>query len=171
VLHYDGSAWTGTSFNEGVLAGVWASAPNDVFAVGFDQAGGFILRYDGQLWSRMDAPSTPNGLSEVWGSSSSDVYAVGPETILHYDGSSWIQVSEEGGAEVFALSPADVYVVGGNGSVLHGTPQGPVAIRDSRVTNHPRALVTSHPARREPLGERSYGLPPGLPRPLSLERR
>jgi hypothetical protein len=171
VRHYDGSAWTVASFEGGVLSGVWANAPNDVFAVGFDGIGGFILHSDGSAWSRMTVPPATNGLGDVWGSSSSDVYAVGGETILHYDGSSWSQVSQEGGARIFGLSATDVYVVGSNGSVLRGTPPAAVASRESRVTTQSRALVTSHSERREVLGARSYGLPTGLPRPLSVERR
>jgi hypothetical protein len=124
VLHYDGSSWTQTRFpEEGVLWGVWASSPNDVFAVGIDVNGGFIIHYDGRLWSRMVVPPTPNPLADIWGSSGSDVYAVGDGTILHYDGTRWTQVSQEGGQDVFGFSATDVYVAG-NGVVLHGTPYG-----------------------------------------------
>jgi hypothetical protein len=119
----------------------------------------------------MTVPPAPDGFSDVYGSSRSDVYAVGGGTILHYDGSSWSQVSEEGGYKVFALSASDVYVVGASGSVLHGTPQTAVASRGLRAANQLRALVTSRSERRERLGARSYGLPAGFPRPLSLERR
>lgn len=123
VLHYDGSSWTQARFpEEGVLWGVWASSPNDVFAVGIDVNGGFIIHYDGRLWSRMVVPPTPKPLADIWGSSGSDVYAVGDGTILHYDGSSWTQVSQEGGQDVFGFSATDVYVASGNGAVLHGTP-------------------------------------------------
>jgi hypothetical protein len=166
VLHYDGSSWTLSPFTGGVLRGVWAGAPNDVFAVGLDENGGFIIHNDGSSWSRMDSPPTPNGLADVWGSSGSDVYAVGEETILHYDGSRWTQVSQEGGEEVFGLSSTDVYVVGGNGSVLHGTPPSAVASRESRVTNR-QSAVTSHQSRVTARPGRRTG----LPRPLSVERR
>ncbi len=172
VLHYDGSSWTTTPFtDEGALRGVWASSPTDVFAVGFDQNGGFIIHYDGSSWSRMAAPSTPDGLADIWGSSGSDVYASGGDGILHYDGSTWTQVFEEGGEEVFGLSATDVYVVDGNGSVLHGTPEVAVASGQSRLTTRSGARLTSHSERREVRGERSYGFPTGLPRPLSLDRR
>jgi hypothetical protein len=136
-----------------------------------DAAGGFIVHFDGQAWSRMEVPPTPNGFRDVWGSSSSDVYAVGDDGILHYDGSRWTQVFEEGGEEVFALASTDVYVVGGNGSVLRGAPLAAVASRRSRVSDQLRALVTRHSSRRELRGARPYGFPTGMPRPLSLERR
>jgi len=119
----------------------------------------------------MAAPLTPDGLADVWGSSSTDVYAVGGDGILHYDGSQWTKVFQEGAEEVFGLSATDVYVVDGNGSVLRGTPPTTVASRESRVTKQLRALVASRPDRRELRGARSYGFPLDMPRPRSLERR
>jgi hypothetical protein len=158
VLHYNGSSWAVTPFSDGVLRGVWASAPNDVFAVGFDQDGGFITHYDGSSWARMATPSMPDGLADVWGSSGTDVYASGGDGILHYDGSAWTQVFQEGGEEVFGLSSTDVYVVDGNGSVLRGTPEAAVASRQS---------VASHESR---VADR-LGRHRGLPQPLSVMRR
>jgi hypothetical protein len=171
--HYDGSIWTGTSTEGGVLNGVWASGPNDVFATGFDENGGFILHYDGQAWSRMIVPRLVNAFSDIWGSSGSDVYAAGSGAILHYDGNTWSQVFSEGGSEAFGLSATDVYVVGGNGSVLHGTPPAAIASlgRSSRAGSQSRLMVASRPERRELRGARSYGFPIDMPRPRSLERR
>jgi hypothetical protein len=123
VLHYDGSSWSREAvFEEGVLNGIWANAPNDVFAVGFGVDGGFITHFDGQSFSLMEIPPTPAPLLDVWGTSGSDVYAVGASGILHYDGSQWTEISNERGFGVFGLSPTDVYVGQGNGRILHGTP-------------------------------------------------
>jgi hypothetical protein len=122
VLHYDGSQWALALFRKtGLLFGIWANSPSDVFAVGWeDPTGGFILHYDGLTWSQMDIPAVKS-LGSIWGTSGSDIYAVG-DAILHYDGHSWTQVSNQGGARVWGSSPTDVFVVGANGSILHGTP-------------------------------------------------
>ncbi len=110
VLHYDGSSWsTMTSFatcgcwddlraphghedTSGCLFGVWGSAWNDVYAVGWkDGTGGIIVHYDGSIWSTSFGIRNVI-LRDVWGSSSSDVFAVGVRwespygIILHYAG-------------------------------------------------------------------------------------
>jgi len=67
-------------------AGVWGTAPDDVYALGF---AGSILRYDGTGWSEMDS-GTDETLYSVWGAVSDDVYAVGyAGVVVHYDGTAW----------------------------------------------------------------------------------
>lgn len=63
------------------LRGLWASADNNVYAVG---DGGTILQFDGTTWTRMNSNSTTN-LRAVWGSSATNIYAVGDSgTVLHF---------------------------------------------------------------------------------------
>jgi hypothetical protein len=131
IRHYDGVSWT-TSFEsvhyywtegrtvQDELRGVWANAPNDVFAVGLN---GRILHYDGQTWSPMTSPTTGH-LSDLWGRSSNDVYAAGQAGILHYDGASWYVLAERpetcgGGNNCIWGTEADVFVVSGP-VILHG---------------------------------------------------
>lgn len=123
ISHYDGSSWTSFSSEDpGILSGVWANAPNDVFAVGNVSGNALVLHYDGSTWNAM--PTPPAGrLSAVWGASPTDVYAVGPDVILHYDGVQWASVSNRGGNNIWGISPAEIYVVGANGSILKGPPQ------------------------------------------------
>ncbi|WP_146645043.1 hypothetical protein [Labilithrix luteola] len=79
-------AWCMVSANVSVfdvLASVWGSAPNDVWAVG---SGGTILHWDGTTWTR-----TPSGVKNtffrVWGSGPNDVWAVSStDVILHGTG-------------------------------------------------------------------------------------
>ena len=105
ILHYDGSTWStmasfatcgcwddlhaphGYEDMSGCLFGVWGSAWNDVYAVGWkDGTGGIILHYDGSIWSTSFGIENVI-LRDVWGGSSSDVLAVGDGgTILHYAG-------------------------------------------------------------------------------------
>ena len=97
VAHYDGIEWKTENVFTSVpkLISVWASGPNDVFAVGFE---GTILHYDGNSWSQMES-GTKYHLRDVWGFSPNDVYACGGDIdnavyndkpiLLHYDGTSW----------------------------------------------------------------------------------
>ena len=69
IMHFDGASTMtytvppNSGSCTGQLAGVWGSAPNDVWAVG---ACGTILHWDGNAWSRSPSPTT-NSLFAVWG--------------------------------------------------------------------------------------------------------
>jgi hypothetical protein len=93
-------SWCVDSFFPGEVSspefgGVWASGPNDVWAVGWrntaqqQDVNGFAFHWDGCAWSQ--APiSTTAGLNDVWGASSSDVWIAGAQgTALHWNGSTW----------------------------------------------------------------------------------
>jgi hypothetical protein len=60
------------------LDDVWGSAPDDVFAVGYD---GVILHYDGAGWQPMEASGGVASLCAVWGPAGTgeamDLFAVG----------------------------------------------------------------------------------------------
>ena len=121
ILHYDGTAW---SVNSGYRAyheetvgftGVWASASNDVFVVGYS---GAIWHYDGSVWLPMRSP-TPAHLRDVWASSGSDVFAVGDAGILRYDGTSWSVINPTKSTRVWGAG-SDVFVLA-EGGILHGT--------------------------------------------------
>jgi hypothetical protein len=121
ILHYDGTSW---SVNFGFRAfheervgfsGIWASASNDVFAVGNS---GLIWHYDGSAWSPMTSP-TPAHLRDVWGSSGSDVFAVGDAGILRYDGTSWSVINQTKATRLWGAG-TDLFVLT-EGGVLHGT--------------------------------------------------
>ncbi len=97
VAHYNGAEWKTVYVGENVpsLSAVWASAPNDVFAVG---GKGTILHYNGNSWNIMEA-GTKRNLYDIWGFGPDDVYACGGYTgaigdtskpiLLHYDGNNW----------------------------------------------------------------------------------
>ena len=105
------------------LAGVWGTAPGDIFAVGYP---GTILHYDGAEWSEMRGGPL-EALEGVWGSSSRDVYAVGydnshsTDIIIHYDGAQWNSTTVGTGHhnDVWGSSPRDVFAVGYAATILH----------------------------------------------------
>jgi hypothetical protein len=147
-MHYDGIGWTPVAV--GVIGGVrnqlgnivvpvgsvldvWGSSSSDVYVVGDSPS---IIHWDGQSWSPMGVPEdiTQYGrLYGVWGSSASDVFAVGfrPQVflsggaynvVLHYDGSSWTQMSV--GAtldlrDVWGASSNDVFAIAASGEIFH----------------------------------------------------
>ena len=126
----------------GSISGLWGSAADDVWAVGwtfdatpiFDLGSGraLVLHWNGLAWDRI--PSTwpwATSLSGVWGSRSDDVWAVGAGSdIVHWDGHAW---SAPPGTPHVALDciwgsgPDDVWAFGYDESglgALHWDGQG-----------------------------------------------
>ena len=91
IAHWNGTAWT--QMTTGLVSDVtdlWGPAPNDVFAVG---SNGMISHYNGTAWTTMTS-DTNNRLEAVWGTSGTDVFATGGDTLLHYDGTRWLEVRD-----------------------------------------------------------------------------
>ena len=101
------------------LEGVWASAPNDVYFVGWSPDGGLVFHYDGKTVSKVQVVTYP--LRHVWGIGK-DVFAVGDQgQILHFDGSQWTLSNEPVSNlyHVWGTRNNDVYAVGWYGAILH----------------------------------------------------
>lgn len=86
VVPCESVAWCMVSANVSVfdvLASVWGSGPNDVWAVG---SSGTILHWDGATWTPTSS-GVKNTFFRVWGSGADDVYAVSStDVILHSAG-------------------------------------------------------------------------------------
>jgi hypothetical protein len=126
VVHWDGADWT--THREGVcdydLNGVWASGPDDAWAVGSDYFGsdGALLHWDGSVWTH-ESSGPGDRLLAVWGSGPSDVWAAGRlGRVLHWDGVLWEPVGvglAEDITAVHGTGPDDAWAVGVAGLVLH----------------------------------------------------
>lgn len=100
------------------LRSVWGLGKDNVFAVG---AGGTILHYDGQIWSKMES-GVRTTLNDIWGSREDNIFAIGSDgLILHYDGNTW-SVMESGTTwdlhSIHGSSDINIYAVGENGTIL-----------------------------------------------------
>jgi len=109
VLHFNGTSWVRVSVPGAseMLQGVWSSSPEDVFVVGEH---GTVLHFNGQDWTTL-ATGTDAWLRAVSGTGPSDVYAVGDGAFLHYDGSSWSQVSAGDRRSVWAADASNIFAV------------------------------------------------------------
>ncbi len=141
ILHWNGTRWLQSpSPNPGnftQLTGVRAVSANDAWAVGnYSSATGkqaLILHWDGTSWTQSPSPSPGGGsdLTGVTATSATDAWAVGDYStdsqsstlltlILHWDGTSWKQVSSPSPGpldltqltSVDATSPTDAWAVG-----------------------------------------------------------
>ena len=119
------------------LNAVTAVSPTDIWAVGSQSSGPLIENFNGTSWSVVPSPSVSGGvLNGVSAASSNDVWAVGSNgsgapLVEFFNGTSWsVQTTPTlpangngndtaGGGEfaaVAAISPTDVWAVGGLGN-------------------------------------------------------
>jgi len=112
------------------LHSVWASAPDDVWAVG---STGTVRRYRGdpRYWEAYDDLPTKQHLYAIAGSSPSDIWVAGDEgTVFHYDGTAWKRVKVAGLGvrrprldRIWIPSPGKVWIAGQGALVsLGGKP-------------------------------------------------
>jgi hypothetical protein len=84
----------------GSLYTAWGTSASNIFAVGDN---GRIVRYNGTSWTPMQSP-TNRTLVRVTGSGPSDVWAVGDSVLVHFDGTTWSDVSTANSDLRYALS-------------------------------------------------------------------
>ena len=146
IEHWDGTAWTRVKSPnagqpaDGVLSGVVALAPDDVWAAGSFGLGGpgrsLIEHWDGTAWTIVPSPNKgrfPNSLSDVDAVAPDDIWAVGTwftkgfddrTLTLHWDGAAWHRVKSPNAGpvsaandlvSVSAVATDDVWAVGVRG--------------------------------------------------------
>ncbi len=123
LLHSDGSHWVRITTE--VLAGIaggWTASSSNIYIV----AGGGVIRYNGIEWKWI--PPSRESFQSVRGISREDVFAVTTNgTVWHFDGLQWEgPVAHVPWAlrDIWCPTENDVYVVGDNGFILHGTRAG-----------------------------------------------
>lgn len=134
TIHWDGAIWnTVPSPNLGTLKGVAAVSSNEAWAVGYTSgtpSQTLILHWFGGQWTQVASPNpgaSNNSLQGVAVVSANDVWAVGYSNtgmldgqtlILHWNSSSWLQVSSPNpgttGNRLYGVSAAanEVWAVG-----------------------------------------------------------
>jgi len=121
-IHWNGSTWAlytdPPSYGHNYFFGVFAIAPNDVWAVGGQED--MVAHWDGSSWHNA-GPVVLGDLHGVSGTAQNDVWAVGDITasgyypIYHFDGSFWWNIPSNSGSylqAVTALSRNDAWAVG-----------------------------------------------------------
>jgi hypothetical protein len=114
VFRFDGSAWSEMPIEGnpgGQLYGVWASSPDDVWAVGT-----MVLRWDGVRWNRQYVHEWSDNFRDVWGSGPDNVFLAGGR-VAHWNGTAWSSFYPRNnyqGLGVWGTGPNDVYIVGGH---------------------------------------------------------
>lgn len=113
ALHYDGQKWSlaGTLKAEHVLA----IAPNDVWA-----SGEALHRWDGSKWNQVIASTGfASEFGPIWAASPNDVWTsqkifFGGDNSMHWTGSSFTQISNEGQASgtLAGSAPNDIWSFG-----------------------------------------------------------
>jgi hypothetical protein len=140
ILHYDGAAWSRvplpTLIRPRVAAffKVWASGPDDVYAVGQN---GVVVHYDGRGFTELFLGISQD-LIGIWGTGPENVMVVGGRVtaeLAHFDGASWQRASLFlPGLNGVWMRRADVaHAVGIGGTVLRVDPRTLEATWDTTV--------------------------------------
>jgi hypothetical protein len=122
IEHWNGTDWTIVSSPlSGTLTAVAATAPNDIWAVGYDtQYNALIEHFNGTTWSSVPAPAGTLVLRGVTALAGNNAWAVGSNGIVHWNGNAWGRVPTPpvGNGDPFslaaitALSANDIWAVG-----------------------------------------------------------
>jgi hypothetical protein len=152
LRHWDGTQWSPSPSNTtNDLSALFGIATNDVWAVG-DQ--GTLQHWDGNQWSSRSTPDFATlSFTDAWGNTSNNIWAVGWELggplwqgrILNWNGAQWSRqpgVSSSPLNSVWGIGATDVWAVGDNGTIVHGTsaPGGPWTVQASGTTSHLNAI-------------------------------
>ena len=123
VYHFDGFSWTpatppptGTEY--GLVSGVWATGPGDVWMTGQDEFGvPYIYHSNGGQWTSWRAPEgTYPGSILMF--SDQEGWALGSGSILHWDGVTW--TAEQVSRDVTSISgvQGQLWAVGNADTIL-----------------------------------------------------
>ncbi len=148
IVQWDGTGWTlSPAPGTGMLHGVFAAAPDDIWAVG-DQGlpEPLVMHWDGSAWSSWPVPpivTQSSLLNSISGTSPSDIWAVGSSMIvngysgpliMHWDGIGWTTITSPDTSpyvplpdyswlsSIVALSSTDAWAVGGRGASVFRWP-------------------------------------------------
>lgn len=119
VLHWDGLLWAvvepgrATGQGRSALFDVEATAPDDLWAVGYLHNAPLIVHFDGRDWTRSDT-EVDGDVAAAEPVTPTDVWAVGAP-IQRFDGSTWTETEVPSDGELFgvaAVGPSDVWAVG-----------------------------------------------------------
>lgn len=133
VLRHDGTRFERmTTPARGVIVfGIWAAAPDDVYAVGgAGGSNGFVWHHDGRSWTPVTLPEHEGeAVFKVWGTSSSDVWICGFGGLLYrFDGARWSRVPSTTSRTLLTLHTIDgrLAAVGGAGTgvLVERAPDG-----------------------------------------------
>ena len=146
ALRFNGTAWsTITVPGGGTMAGIWASAPGSLMAVGTNSSGlsGVAFRYASSSWSSLSLPAL-TVLTSVWGTGASDVYATGANgTILRWNGTSWSAMSSGTTDQLWSVSGLDSgaggFAVGYNSTVATAAGGSSLMMAGMRTAGTARA--------------------------------
>jgi hypothetical protein len=113
--HFDGAAWSRMPSPWadpyfGSIVGLWASAPDDLFAAGAVRSQWHLFRFDGAAWRRIFSPANAN-LGAPWGVGRNDVIV--PRR--RWDGTLWhsdvLRCSTAGCQPIRPEAPGYLYAV------------------------------------------------------------
>lgn len=118
ILHWNGTSWTRVATNTHYgFSGLWAAAPNDIWAVGLG-----AYHYDGTSWSLPSGAENVRG-NAIHGSARDDIWTASYSgNVYHYTIGGWKELPVAGGSinlyGIYASSRTNAWVAGSGGTLL-----------------------------------------------------
>jgi hypothetical protein len=108
MAHFDGKGWTPSETINGAVSGIWAFAPEDIWAVGGEN----VYHYDGNGWTTTSLRTQgARELSDIWGTSSTDLWVVG-DRFFHWDGTAWNPAGPGGASSLWGADKDHIWAMG-----------------------------------------------------------
>ncbi|MDD5306616.1 MAG: hypothetical protein PHU25_04775 [Deltaproteobacteria bacterium] len=124
LFRFDGKTWTFLEIApDTVLADIWGSGPNDIYAVGSE---GTILRFNGSGWRKIEVAGVGlHDLNGVFGTGADDVHVVGDHVVARFDGQGWSVLEIDADLRaVWASGPGDAWAVGSRCAIWRNDGHG-----------------------------------------------
>lgn len=119
------------------LEGIWGVDLQNVYIVG---EGGFVAKWDGSSWRRLEVPAEGADINEVWANGEDNVYCVGQfGTILYFNGQSWSKQNSNSTAFLNGIwgdsNTGELFAVGSSGTILYSPDGKQWQVQASGTTN------------------------------------
>jgi hypothetical protein len=111
ILHWNGASFTPYDVTNDDLYGVWAASSTFAVAAAYDYPNQteYLLRWDGNTWTRwMDSP-VPNG-DAIWGTSANDFWIAGWPGAAHWDGTKFTVDNTPIGDVISGAAADDIFI-------------------------------------------------------------
>jgi hypothetical protein len=121
IYHYNGADLEEMDVDPYKYMGFWGESENSLFVIGVDDAGSYLLRYDGNNWTPI-IEGYEAIFRGIWGTSQTDLYIVADHgEIYHYNGNleEMESPTNEHLLTIWGTGASNIYAIGQSGTLLH----------------------------------------------------
>jgi hypothetical protein len=115
----------------GPVNGIWGTGVSNIYLASLFTTG--VVHWNGNMWSNLQVGNNSSTINGIWGLDANDIWAVGSTAnggAIYYSGAGWTAQTLPNGLcncqffSVWGSGPADIYVTGALGILLHTDNKG-----------------------------------------------